>query len=135
MILKCQRFIIVAIAFGVLSCTSERNDNHAVMIFYIPFELNIYGNVTTDTIDVAGVRSGRTLDKTSQFQRLLVLLESASPGEFDNRDVRAKIVMHNRVIFIDVNGNVRDQYNGDRKLALDEIAEIGKILEDLTDPA
>ena len=93
------------ISAGLLLCSLNAFGKDAVVVYFIPFEIETYVPVTQETI-VSSAWEKWTISSKDEISYLIELLNSGKKGDFDGKRVRGFVCINNQNYFIDSNGVV-----------------------------
>jgi hypothetical protein len=130
-----NRLFCLGFIFLMASCSPGDGMAGDVEIFYIPIGVETYVPITENNIESSAIRFGNAKESERALERIRIILETASDGEFDDEMLRAKITLPNKeVIYIDNRGGISSSVNGTSKLGEQNLNDLKSVLESVTTP-
>lgn len=113
-------------------CSMSQDASSMIKIYYVPLGAETYVPMTVENIEEHYIRYVDLEDSSSEFKKIMSLVQPSAPGKFDEKSVRVKIDSPNHEnVYIDNHGVVKF---GESSFLLAEsnLKKVKKMLEDVT---
>ncbi|MBI4744935.1 MAG: hypothetical protein HY776_09015 [Actinobacteria bacterium] len=98
--------LTIFLLFALGACNSK-GENMYINVYYIPFKIQTYTPVTIQDIERRAFYKFKINSESELSIKLVKLLESKNRGKFDDKVVRLKVKIGEKIYYVDSEGNIK----------------------------